>query len=108
MTIHSSLGSGRWHTLSLSEQLGNIGSEVSRVRRWQGVDHSRYEGAVARALELLDLTVVDPRWYRGRKELARTRELFVDALDGGLTYHTSLDDLQQYCDSFALRARLER
>jgi hypothetical protein len=107
MIIYPSLGSGRWHTLSLFEQLGNIGSEISRARRWRGVDDQRYDGAVFRALELFDLTIADPRWRQGRRELTRARELFVDALDGGHTYRTTLDDLQRYCDSFALRARLD-
>src|SRR3989338_9120795 len=105
MTSHPTLAAGRWQTLSLSEQLGNIGSEVSRARRWQGVDATRFEGAVARANELFDLTLDDPRWQRGRKELTQVRDCFLDALEGAAKYHTTLDDLQHYCDPFALRAR---
>jgi hypothetical protein len=31
---HRDLAAGRWWQLSLAEQLGNIGSEVSRAVRW--------------------------------------------------------------------------
>jgi hypothetical protein len=29
---HRELAAGRWQTLSLAEQLGNVGSEVGRMR----------------------------------------------------------------------------
>jgi len=38
--------------LSLAEQMGNIGGEVSRARLAQGKDENRFWGAVARAQEL--------------------------------------------------------
>ena len=31
---HRDMAAGRWHELTLAEQLGNIGSEVSRAIRW--------------------------------------------------------------------------
>ena len=67
---HKSLAAGRWRSFSLVEQLGNVGSEVSRAARWQAKDGRLYEGAVHRAFELLDLTIGDPRWHGRRKELA--------------------------------------
>ena len=33
---HRDLAAGRWWELSLAEQLGNIGSEISRASRWTG------------------------------------------------------------------------
>lgn len=107
MAIHSDLTQGRWQQLSLAEQLGNIGSEISRVRLARR-QHNSEDGPVARALELMDLTKVDPRWHAGRRELSRLREVFVDALSGGHDYATTLDDLQNYCDVFAFQARLGR
>ena len=78
---HQSLASGRWFTFSLVEQLANIGSEVHRVIR-AGNDKSRFDNAVARALELFDLTLSDSRW-RGRcKDVARIRECFCYAALG--------------------------
>ena len=70
---HKELAAGRWHQLSLKEQMGNIGSEVSRAARWQEKDEKLFRGATERALELFDLTLVDPRW-RGRLwEINRAR-----------------------------------
>ena len=61
----------RCKTFSLFEQLGNIGSEVSRAQKWQGKDEKIYQNTVNRALELFDLTLDDPRWKGRKKEIAR-------------------------------------
>lgn len=102
---HKELAAGRWHQLSLKEQLGNIGSEVSRAIRWKGKDEKLYIGAVERALELFDLTLSDPRWKGRRWEIARVREVFCDIVYGDRLYKTSLEDLQRYLDQFAFAAR---
>ena len=94
----------RWHTLSLAEQLGNIGSEVGRAARWHDKDDASFWGATARALELFDLTQTDPRWHKRRSELDRARESFADAILGGREYRSTLPDLEQYFMPFALRA----
>ncbi|MBI3638670.1 hypothetical protein HY227_02940 [Candidatus Wolfebacteria bacterium] len=100
--IHKELAAGRWFELSLAEQLGNIGSEVSRASLWQNKDEKLFWGAVERALELFDLTLEDSRW-KGRKiEIARAREVFCDAVYGGELYKSSLPDLIKYFDDFAL------
>jgi hypothetical protein len=104
---HKSLAAGRWFELSLVEQLGNIGSEVSRARRAQG-DEKRFEGAVTRALELFDLTLSDPRWRKRLKEIARAREVFCDTVYGDHEYKTTLEDLDKYFTYFAFAARLKR
>jgi len=94
--LHKELAVGKWFGLSLMEQMANIGSEVSRARRWQGRDEKIFWGAVERALELFDLTLEDERW-RGRwREIARARELFCDAVFGGKEYKTSFKDLERY------------
>ncbi|MBI4280597.1 hypothetical protein HY628_00185 [Candidatus Uhrbacteria bacterium] len=104
---HENLARGQWFTLSLAEQLGNVGSEISRARNWQGKDKKLFEGAVFRGLELLDLTLADPRWQRARrlKEIARARELVCDAYLGGREYQTNFNDLMRYFDAFAVVAR---
>ena len=53
--IHTELASGRWYQLTLMEQLGNIGSEVSRAIKWRGRDDKLFMRAIERALELFDL-----------------------------------------------------
>ena len=92
----------RWHSLSLAEQLGNIGSEVGLAAKWQGRDVASFWGAVSRALDLFDLTQEDTRWSRRRKELDRARETFADAVLGGREYQSNLKDLEKYFMLFAL------
>lgn len=103
--LHKELAAGRWHTLTLFEQLGNIGSEVSRARRVQGTDAARFQNAVDRALELFDLTLADRRWRGRLREVGRAREVFCDAVYGGKEYGSSLADLERYFDHFAIAAR---
>ena len=103
---HKELSAGRWHKLSLLEQLGNIGSEVSRASRWKSKDKELFWAAVERALELFDLTLEDSRWEGRRREIARAREVFCDAVFGGKEYKSSLEDLTHYFDQFAYAARL--
>ena len=101
---HLELAAEGWSKLSLAEQLGNIGSEVSRAIRARSV-HARYWGAVSRALDLFYLTIADPRWKGRLKEILRVRELFCAAALGSTEYKTSLEDLDKYFYFFALLAR---
>jgi hypothetical protein len=105
---HCDLAAGRWQTLPLVEQLANVGSDVGRAARWHGKDSVRCEQAFFRALELLDLTIADPRWTGRRKELVRTRELLCDAMQGGTTYGSDLAALDRYFLHFAVAARTGR
>ena len=102
---HFSLASGDWFELTLVEQLGNVGSEVSRALRWQDRDEKLFGSAVERALELIDLTLRDSRWRHRLKEVCRVREVLCDAAFGSGTYNTSLEDLNRYFTQFALAAR---
>ena len=107
MIQHKSLSEGGWRTLSLMEQLGNIGSEISRAIRSQNKDENLFNGAVLRALELFDLTLEDPRWQKRLWEIARAREVFCDTIFGEKEYRTTLNDLLRYFDQFAYAARLQ-
>ncbi len=78
MTGHQTLAAGRWMTLTLEAQLANVGSEVDRtISAWEAQRPDRFDRALARALELFDLTAGDGRW-RGprRREVLRAREEF--------------------------------
>ena len=94
----------RWWTLSLAQQLGNIGSEVGRAAKWQGKDEDSFWGAVTRAVELFDLTQTDKRWNKRRSEINRAKEFFADAVLGGNEYQTNLQDLEKYFMQFAMVA----
>jgi len=105
---HPELAAGRWQRLSLAEQLANVGAEVGRMRRRRGDVEPAATTAFERALELLDLTLADPRWRGRLKEIARARELLCDAALGGREYGTTLEDLDRYFLAFAMAARRGR
>jgi hypothetical protein len=105
---HHSLAAGRWHTMPLVEQLGNVGSEVGRMIRGKEKNPQAGEQAFHRALELLDLTIGDPRWKGRRKELTRVREFLCDAMSGGTLYGSDLPGLDRYFYYFAVAARAGR
>lgn len=110
MTIHTGLASGRWWTLTLAEQLGNAGADVGRaVRAKREGDEERFDAALDRALELLDLTLADPRWSDPRRrEIARTREVVCDFLVGDNVYASTGETLDAYFVGFAILARRDR
>ncbi len=109
-TYHPDLAAGRWFNLSLANQLGNVGSEYERALNWKGRgDKDRFEQAFARLLELLDLTIVDPRWKNHRlKELTRLREVICDELFNETHEFNHPTDLREYFLYFGILARTER
>lgn len=109
--MHKDLAAGRWWELSLYEQLGNVGSEVGRALRWKIRNPQISKRAFERALELMDLTLDDPRHrcsVARLRELARAREVLVDYLAGSNEYQSTDVSLQRYFDAFAVAAALSR
>jgi len=106
MAIHQEQALGAWHQRTISEQLANVGSGVGRIRKRQTRNSEIAEKAFIRALELLDLTISDPRWSGPRrKELTRVRSFLCDAMDGGKKFQTTLEHLDRYFLAFAVAAR---
>jgi hypothetical protein len=107
-TQHRDLAAGRWWTLSLFDQLGNVGSEVSRAIRWTSRNPELAQGALFRALELFDLTLADPAHRHAKArlhEIARAREVVVDFLAGSNEYGSTAASLQKYFDAYAVASR---
>lgn len=101
----------RWCTLSLAEQLGNVGSEVSRALKWRSRNPTIARGAVDRALELIDVTLDDPRHrvsVTRLREICRAREVLLDFLVGTNEYGSTEATLQRYFDAFARAAAIAR
>lgn len=98
-----------WQKLSLVEQLGNIGAEISRARHWEekGDVESRAK-AIERALDLLSLTIADKRWRLRLKEPARLYEILCDVFAGKNTYNVRLQMLENYLSPFAFAARRDK
>ena len=105
---HAYLADGRWQALTLFEQMGNIGSEVGRTMRARGNDVQAFQNAIARTLELIDLTIADPRHRKRLKEITRAREFFCDATSDDPRYDVTLSELDEYFLQFAIAARLKR
>lgn len=103
---HHNLADGGWQKLSLAEQLGNVGSETSRALNWRGKNKENFENAIWRALELIDLTIADPRWRRRLKEILRLRELLCDTVFGDKEYGDNLKGINNYLFNFAVLASL--
>lgn len=109
MSLHASLAAGRWQSMTLCEQLGNIGSEVGRAARARAQgNEARLWPAVERALELFDLTLADRRWRHRLKEIARSREVVCDYLVGDNAYGSTPESLDAYFLPFAVAARHQR
>ena len=103
--IHKGLEK-RWAELPFEAQMGNIGSEVSRALKWQQRGKQRYmDGAIDRALELMDLSIGATREHGKLKELCRAREEFTDYFFGGNSFKTEPKRMLAYYDQFALLAR---
>ena len=99
------INEARWFKFSLCEQMGHIGSEISRARIWEDKnDWKSRNHALERALELIDVTKDDTRLYKRRRELCYLREFVADKYIDASVYHTSLKDLEKYCLDFSLLA----
>jgi hypothetical protein len=108
--LHATLASGRWYTMTLAEQLGNVGSDYERALRWKQKGNTKFfENAFARMLELLDLTIADPRWRNHRlRELCQLRELICDELSNDVREYPDSRDFKDYFYFFAYTARKDR
>lgn len=104
---HPTLAAGRWHSMPLMEQLGNVGSEVERAfRAHEGGKRARFEHALGRALELFDLTANDQRWRGHRcREVLRAREQFCRVFFDETAEAGLADYLRRYFLQFAVAAR---
>ena len=106
---HPSLAAGRWQTFSLLEQLANIGSEVERALNWLDKGNREYGHlAFARALELLNLTIADPRHRRRLKEITRLREALLDYFLGDNEFRSTEKLWKSYFFSFAYASALKK
>lgn len=104
---HQQLAKGKWFELSLVEQLANVGSEVERAINWKNKDNRQYsQMAFQRALELLSLTIDDPKNKSRLKEPTRLYELLVDYFAGDNSFGSSDELWHNYFFAFAYAARV--
>ncbi|MCB1190332.1 MAG: hypothetical protein H7A23_23700 [Leptospiraceae bacterium] len=89
---HKSMTVEKWSEYGFAKQILMIGSEFARAKsliQKRKFDHVKE--CYARAMELVDLTIYDPKWNTLTKlrELLRFREMM------GILYTEKFDDLQE-------------
>lgn len=107
MVHHKNLTEEKWFGLSLAEQMANIGSEVERTIIWKNKGNAEYSQlAFERALELIDITRLDPKNKSKLGELCRMREILADwHLDN--EYKSTDESWQKYFYAFNYLARIQ-
>ncbi len=103
---HRDLTLKKWFKLNIFEQMANIGSEVERTILWREKNKKYSQLAFERALELLDLTVEDPKNKNRLKELLRAREALVDYFCYDNIYHSTDQQWRDYFYAFNYAARI--
>ncbi len=88
----------RWFSLSLAEQLVNIGNEVKRAVRFDS-DREHKHVFLDRAIRYVDLTMQDPKNKKVLPELAIGREALAD-YDGEHILNCTKEQLRDYYLSF--------
>ncbi|MBD3347018.1 MAG: hypothetical protein GF401_18340 [Chitinivibrionales bacterium] len=106
---HKGLISGRWFEMPFIEQMANIGSEIERTINWKDKGNQEYSNlAFDRVLELLDLTIADPKNVSRLKELVRTREALADYFVFDNEYNSTAQIWKNYFFAFSWAAALRR
>ncbi|MFA5800509.1 MAG: hypothetical protein WC840_06175 [Candidatus Peribacteraceae bacterium] len=104
--LHTELAAGRWQGFPLMLQLAHVGSEVSRAHNAKKMGNDiRLQSALCRMLELLDLTIADPKNKYRLRELCRAREVLCDFLVGDNVYHSTGASLNRYFLQFAAASK---
>ncbi len=100
----------KWQTMTLAEQLGNVGSDFERALKWKKADNQpMFTNAMRRTLEQLDMTLTDNRHHGiRRREIARVREAVCTDLLSASTDAVSSEWLTKYFLSMAMLARKNR
>jgi len=110
MTLKHNITLERWFKFSLFEQLANVGADIDRTIQWKdkgNLDYSRQ--AFERGLELLDLTIADPKNRGPRlREILLTREMLIDYFIYDNEYNFTDAYWQQYFYDFNYAAAIQR
>jgi|SRR3989344_8816052 len=86
---HKNLSVQRWQNIPFFGQMANIGAEIGRSINWRVKNKEMSLVAFERGLELLDLTIEDPKNKVYLKEICRLREVLADYFVFDNTYHSS-------------------
>lgn len=106
---HKGMSIERWFSFSIAMQLANVSSEVGRTfiaKRAGLLEDARL--ACERALELMALTLADPKNKKRRRELLRARSGFADHVLGINEWQSTDEQWENYFHQFGYAAALER
>lgn len=87
--------------------MANVGSEVSTALNWKNKDLKSSQMAFDRALELLDLTIADPKNKKRVREITRAREALCDYFLGKNQYNSSERNWHDYFYAFGYASALK-
>ena len=106
---HKTLAQGRWQKMPFLEQMANIGSEVERTIAWKEKGDKEYsDQAFIRSLELFDLTLGSKHTLPKLKEVARTREMWVDFIQYGNNYNSTKKIWRNYFMQLLMAYKLQQ
>lgn len=109
MICHTQMASGRWFEYDLIEQLANVGMDIERTIRHRNAGRiDDAQAAFWRALELIDLTIADPKNRRRLKEVVIARELLVDHFAYDNEWKTTDQEWLTYFYSFNYAVAIRR
>lgn len=99
------LDTKRWQSLTLAQQMGNIGSEVQRAFSMQKRgEEEQKEKSIDRFLGMIDCSLADQRWQKRCLEICRIREVLCDYFFAKNSFGNSFENLINYFNAFALKA----
>ena len=96
----------RWCKFSLLEQMANIGAEIGRAINWSKKSNEESQKFFERGLELLDLTIEDPKNKKRLKELLLVRETLADYFCFDNIYGSTDENINNYFYAFNYAARV--
>ena len=105
--FHKDLTQGKWNKFDIFNQMANIGSEFYRAVNWQKKSKKTSDQAIDRMLELIDLTIDDPKNKKRLKEIVRLREVLADLLVYDNTYRSDVEKTKNYFYTFNWAARIK-
>jgi len=89
--------------MPLCQQMGNIGSEITRAFHWKGKNKEIAQKTADKTLELFDLTVDDSRRKGELGEILKMRSLFCDCFFELGNFAVSEQNLKDYFVPFAFQ-----
>lgn len=101
----------KWASMTIFDQMGNIGSEVGRsIKAQKSDDQQAFEAAVTRAIDLFDATIEDLLVKKSQRirEVLRAKDQYLTSIYGTNRPLDATDSIERYFTQYAIAARLTR